>query len=66
MISPGEDHLVWLDDYLALLERFGMGWNWWNWSGSDIYRTGLKAGSEVSPNVQILRKWVDRKKGWRR
>ncbi|RJP19498.1 MAG: hypothetical protein C4527_26680 [Candidatus Omnitrophota bacterium] len=62
MISPGEDHLVWLDDYLRTFERFGIGWNWWNWSGSDIYRTGLRAGEEISPNLQILRKWIDRKK----
>lgn len=61
MISPGEDHLAWLDDYLARLERFGIGWNWWNWSGSDIYRTGLKAGNEISPNLAVLRKWIARK-----
>jgi aryl-phospho-beta-D-glucosidase BglC (GH1 family) len=65
MISPGEDHLVWLDDYLALFERFGIGWNWWNWSGQDIYRTGLNAGEEVSPNLVILRKWIERKRAWR-
>ncbi len=61
MISPGEDHLIWLDDYLGLLERFGIGWNWWNWDGNGIYRTGLKAGGEVSPNLKILQKWIDRK-----
>jgi hypothetical protein len=65
MISPGEDHQVWLDDYLALLERFGIGWNWWNWSGTDIYRTGLKAGQEVSPNLAVLQKWIERKKTWK-
>lgn len=61
IISPGEDHLAWLNDYLALFERFGMGWNWWNWDGRNIYRTGLRAGEEISPNVPILRKWIDRK-----
>jgi len=57
-ISPGEDYAKWLNDYLALFERFGIGWNWWNYSGSDIYRTGLVCGEKVSPNVAILRKWM--------
>ncbi len=61
MISPGEDHLVWLNDYLCTLERFGIGWNWWNWSGNNIYRTGLRAGDEISPNLQILKKWIEKK-----
>jgi len=57
-ISPDEDYAEWLNDYLGLFERFGIGWNWWNYSGSDIYRTGLVCGEKVSPNVAILRKWM--------
>jgi aryl-phospho-beta-D-glucosidase BglC (GH1 family) len=57
-ISPDEDYAMWLNDYLALFERFGIGWNWWNYSGSDIYRTGLVCGKKLSPNVAILTKWV--------
>jgi aryl-phospho-beta-D-glucosidase BglC (GH1 family) len=64
MISPGEDHLKWLEDYLAIFERFGIGWNWWNWDGNGIYRTGLKAGPYVSPNLQILQKSIAKKKEW--
>jgi len=63
MISPGEDYRTWLNDYLALFERFGMGWNWWNWQGDNIYRTGLRAGDHISPNVLTLRKWISRKTG---
>jgi aryl-phospho-beta-D-glucosidase BglC (GH1 family) len=57
-ISPGEDYARWLNDYLALFERFGIGWNWWNYSGGDIYRTGLVCGKKLSPNVATLRKWM--------
>lgn len=57
-ISPDEDYAEWLNDYLALFERFGIGWNWWNYSGSDIYRTGLVCGKKLSPNVTILRRWM--------
>jgi len=44
-VSPDEDYARWLNDYLAFFERFGNGWNWWNYSGSDIYRTGLVCGN---------------------
>jgi hypothetical protein len=60
MIQPDADGLAWLDDYLALFERFGIGWNWWNYAGDNIYRTGLVAGDRVSPNVAVLRKWFHR------
>jgi aryl-phospho-beta-D-glucosidase BglC (GH1 family) len=59
MIQPEQSGLAWLDDYLAFFERFGIGWNWWNYSGGDIYRTGLMAGSRASPHVAILRKWFN-------
>ena len=60
MIQPGRDGEAWLEDYLAFFERFGIGWNWWNYSGGDIYRTGLAAGDRISPYVPILRKWAAR------
>ncbi len=65
MIQPAGDGEQWLDDYLALFERFGIGWNWWNYSGRDVYRTGLIARDRVSPYVPILTKWC-RRSGWGR
>jgi len=43
-----------------VFERFGIGWNWWNYLGGDIYRTGLVCGKKISPNVAILRKWIQK------
>ena len=63
MIQPAGSGERWLEDYLALFERFGIGWNWWNYSGRDIYRTGLAAGNRISPYVPILRTWMQRS-GW--
>ena len=63
MIQPDEDGEDWLNDYLAFFERFGIGWNWWNYSGSDVYRTGLCAGDRISPFVPVLQKWLNRS-GW--
>lgn len=60
MIQPDGDGEAWLNDYLAMFERFGIGWNWWNYSGRDIYRTGLCAGDRTSPYVPILTKWAKR------
>jgi hypothetical protein len=57
-ISPDEDYATWLNDYLAFFERFGIGWNWWNYSGGNIYRTGLVCGKKISPNAAILRKRI--------
>jgi hypothetical protein len=65
MIQPGSDGPTWLDDYLAFFERFGIGWNWWNYSGTDIYRTGLAMGDRISPYVPILQKWMAQS-GWGR
>ncbi len=60
MLQPGGDGEAWLEDDLAFFERFGIGWNWWNYSGGDIYRTGLAAGDRTSPFVPILEKWARR------
>ncbi len=63
MLQPGADGEAWLNDYLGMFERFGIGWNWWNYSGGNIYRTGLAARDRISPYVPILRKWMERS-GW--
>ena len=63
MIQPSSDGQIWLNDYLAFFERFCIGWNWWNYSGMDIYRTGLAMGDRMSPYVPILRKWTAQS-GW--
>ncbi|MBM4042168.1 MAG: glycoside hydrolase family 5 protein, partial [Planctomycetes bacterium] len=63
MLQPAGSGEAWLDDYLAFFERFGIGWNWWNYSGGDIYRTGLAAKDRISPLVPILRKWAE-ESGW--
>jgi len=63
MIQPGEDGQTWLNDYLEFFERFGIGWNWWNYSGADVYRTGLCAGDRTSPFLPVLQKWMNRS-GW--
>jgi hypothetical protein len=63
MIQPAGCGERWLDDYLGMFERFGIGWNWWNYSGGDIYRTGLAAGDRISPYVPILMKWAARPPG---
>ena len=60
MIQPDEDGEAWLNDYLEFFERFGIGWNWWNYSGGDVYRTGLCAGDRISPFVPVLQKWINR------
>jgi len=57
IIQPNDCAERWLNDYLAFFERFGIGWNWWNYSGRNIYRTGLVAGKRESPNVAVLKKW---------
>jgi hypothetical protein len=63
MIQPDGDGQQWLNDYLAFFERFCVGWNWWNYSGDNVYRTGLAIGDRISPYVPILRKWTARS-GW--
>ena len=63
MLQPDGDGQAWLNDYLAFFERFCIGWNWWNYSGGDIYRTGLAKGDRISPYVPTLRKWTT-KSGW--
>jgi aryl-phospho-beta-D-glucosidase BglC (GH1 family) len=63
MLQPDGDGQAWLNDYLAFFERFCIGWNWWNYSGGDIYRTGLAKGDRISPYVPTLRKWTTMS-GW--
>ena len=63
MIQPGRDGEQWCEDHLAMFERFGIGWNWWNYAGDNIYRTGLAAGNRISPFVPIMARWAA-KSGW--
>lgn len=57
-IQPGGSAEAWLNDYLGTFERFGISWSWWNWSGLDIWRTGLRAGEQVNPLVETLEYWA--------
>lgn len=53
-LGPDESPRRWLEDVLAVHEKYRFGWNWWTWSGSDIYRTGLWAGERVNPLAGTL------------
>jgi hypothetical protein len=60
-IGPDDSPRKWLEDLLSLHEKYRMHWNWWNYSGGDIYRTGLKAGERVNPLVETLSAFARRK-----
>ena len=48
----------WLEDVLAIHQKYRMHWNWWNYSGGGTYRTGLVAADHVNPLLAILRKYA--------
>ncbi|MGB2823263.1 MAG: cellulase family glycosylhydrolase, partial [Phycisphaerae bacterium] len=48
----------WLEDVLAIHHKYRMHWNWWHYSGSGTYRTGLVAPDHVNPLLPILRKYA--------
>jgi len=48
----------WLEDVLAIHHKYRMHWNWWHYSGSGTYRTGLAAPDHVNPLLAILRKYA--------
>ena len=60
-LGPGDAPRAWLEDVLAIHEKYRMHWNWWNYSGGDIHRTGLVAGERINPLVETLRKFARRK-----
>lgn len=57
-LGPDESPHRWLRDVLAIHEKYRMGWNWWNYSGSGISRTGLVAGERINPLVPILTRFA--------
>lgn len=59
--NPNQEMLIWCEDYLAILERMGHGWSWWNWNGQAYGRTGLQDGDMVNPVVLVLKRFMDRK-----
>ena len=57
-LGPGESPRAWLQDVLGIHEKYRMHWCWWNYSGSDICRTGLIAADRVNPLVPTLVKFA--------
>ena len=57
-LGPGDAPRAWLEDVLAIHEKYRMHWNWWNYSGGNIHRTGLVAGERVNPLVETLKKYA--------
>ena len=60
-LGPDDAPRAWLDDVLAIDEKYRMHWCWWNYSGTDIHRTGLVAGKRVSPLLETLEKYAKMK-----
>lgn len=60
-LGPGDAPRAWLEDVLAIHEKYRMHWNWWNYSGGEIHRTGLVAGDRINPLVETLRKYAKMK-----
>ena len=48
----------WLEDVLAIHQKYRMHWNWWNYSGRGTYRTGLVAPDRVNPLLPIMQKYA--------
>lgn len=59
-MGPDRSPERWLDDVLAIHEKYRFGWNWWTWGGHDISRTGLWAGERVNPLTATMAKWAKR------
>lgn len=60
-LGPAQSPRLWLDDVLAIHEKYRMHWNWWQYSGNDINRTGLVAGQRINPLVETLSKYAKMK-----
>ena len=43
-LGPDEAPRAWLEDVLSIYEKYPMHWNWWDYSGREIHRTGLVTG----------------------
>lgn len=57
-LGPDEAPRRWLEDVLDIHEKYRMHWNWWNYSGGEIHRTGLMAGDRVNPLVETLSEYA--------
>ena len=57
-LGPDQSPRKWLEDVLSIHEKYRMHWNWWNYSGGDIHRTGLVAGDRINPLVETLSKYA--------
>jgi hypothetical protein len=57
-LGPGDAPRQWLEDVLAIHEKYRMHWCWWNYSGRDIHRTGLVSGERINPLVETLSKYA--------
>jgi len=60
-LGPEESPRKWLEDVLAIHEKYRMHWNWWNYSGNGISRTGLAAGKTINPLVETLTEFAKMK-----
>jgi len=60
-LGPDDAPRRWLESVLAIHEKYRIHWNWWNYSGRDIHRTGLVAGGRVNPLTATLREYALRK-----
>lgn len=57
-LGPDEAPRGWLEDVLAIHEKYRMHWNWWQYSGGDINRTGLMAGERENPLIGTLMRYA--------
>jgi hypothetical protein len=57
-LGPEEAPRAWLEDVLAIHEKYRMHWAWWNYAGNEIHRTGLVAGDRVNPLAATLAKYA--------
>jgi hypothetical protein len=60
-LGPDDAPRAWLQDVLAIDEKYRIEWCWWNYSGADVHRTGLVAGKRVNPLVETLEKYAKMK-----
>jgi hypothetical protein len=57
-LGPDDAPRLWLEDVLAVHRKYRMHWNWWNYSGGEINRTGLVAGERENPLLETLVKYA--------
>lgn len=57
-LGPDQSPRKWLEDVLSIHEKYRMHWNWWNYDGSNVQRTGLIAGERLNPLVETLTEYA--------